>query len=31
MDFEDFYKAYSHMNKNNKMIIDMINSDLLIC
>ena len=30
MDFEDFYKAYSHMNKNNKMIIDMINSDLLI-
>ncbi len=24
MDFEEFYKAYSHMNKNNKMIIDNI-------
>ncbi len=30
MDFEEFYKAYSHMNKNNKMIIDMINSSILI-
>lgn len=30
MKFEDFYNLYSHLGKNNKLIIDMIDSDLRV-
>ena len=30
MKFEEFYNVYSHLGKNNKLIIDMIDSDLRV-